>query len=180
MEIAMKIRLKAGFTLLEMLVSVGVIAVISVVLSQVFIVTLRTNTKTELLKDIKQNGELALETMMRMIQSAKNVTCPTTQSVTVTGPDDGVTTFECSLSGSVTRIASTSAAGTKYLTADNTTLGGSNCAASSLAFACAGGVGVPVSVTIGFRLSQAGVSGASFEEVSESFQTSVTTRNTPQ
>ncbi len=174
----MKTHPNEGFTLLEMLISVGVIAIISVVLSQVFIVTLRTNTKTELLKDMKQNGEIATETMVRMIQSAKSVTCPTSQSVIVTNPDDGVTTFGCALTGTTTRIASTSASGTKYLTADNTTLGGTDCGTSTLAFACTGGVGIPVSVSITFQLAQAGAAEAAFEEVSESFQTSATTRNT--
>ncbi len=169
----------AGFTLLEMIVSLAIIALVSVVLSQVFIATIRTNTKTELQKDMKQNGELALETIVRMVQSAQNATCTTTQSLTVINPDAGITTFECALDGTTTRLASTSAEGTAFLTSSNASLGGSACSSSSLNFSCSGGTGIPSTVTITFTLSQTGSGIAAFEQASESFQTSAVMRNTP-
>lgn len=173
----------AGFTLLEMVVSVGVVAVVTVVLSQVFFVTLRSNSKTEILKDIKQNGELAMETMVRLIQNAKRITSTCSSagtsltSISVINADDGQTTFGCSFDGSASRLASTSAQGTQYLTSDNVTLGGTSCTESSLSFRCFGGAGVPTSITVSYRLSQAGTTGQAFEESSESFQTSATMRN---
>lgn len=169
----------SGFTLLEMIVSMAIIALVSVVLSQVFIATIRTNTKTELLKDMKQNGELALETMTRMIQNAKSVACVLDESVTIVNSDTGQTTFTCVLDGTTTRLASVSAEGTQYLTSSNASLGGSSCAGSTLAFSCTGGIGVPATVTITFQLSQTGAGIAAFEQASESFQTSVGTRNIP-
>ena len=169
--------MKDGFTLLEMLVSIAIIAILSTVLSQVFITTLRVNTKTELLKDMKQNGELALETMVRLVQNAKRVDCISSQSILVTSSDNGQTTLECSLTGTTTRIASTSATGTAYLTSTSATLGGANCAGSTLAFDCVSSAGQPTTVTISFQLSQAGTGIGVFDTVSEPFQSSVTTRN---
>src|SRR3989338_6302737 len=138
-------RKESGFTLLEMVVSLAIVAVVSVVLSQVFIATLRTNTKTEILKDTKQTGEIALETMVRLIQNAKSVTTTcdyagtTSQSIVLINTDDGQTTLACVLDGTTTRLASTSAEGVQYLTTPNVTMGGTSCATSTLEFMCKGG-----------------------------------------
>jgi len=43
-----------GFTLLEILISISIAASVSILIAQVFFTTSRTNTKTELLKDVKQ------------------------------------------------------------------------------------------------------------------------------
>lgn len=172
-----------GFTLLELVVSVAIVAIISVVLSQVFLVTLRTNAKTEISKDLKQNGDLALESMVRMIQKARRVTSPcagtgtVSQSLTIINDDGGQTTYECVLDGGSTRLASTSAQRTEYLTSTNVTMGGSQCSSSSFSILCAGGAGVPASVTIVFQLSSSGISDAAFEQANESFQTTATVRN---
>lgn len=175
--------MREGFTLLEMVVSLAIIALVSLVLSQVFISTLRTNTKTEILKDMKQNGELALESMVRMIQNSKGITstCQSAGSVanslTIINEDDGETTFSCLLDNGVTRLASTSAEGDIYLTSNNVTMGGTSCAGSTLEFTCYGGAGIPGSVMITFQLAQSGTSDQAFDDSSESFQTTATMRN---
>lgn len=182
-----------GFTLLELIVSVAAIALVSVVLSQVFFSTLRTNTKTEILKEVKQNGELVIGNMTRMVQNAQTIqniatVCSDTgvaaQTLTLTNPDQGTTTVGCRediVSGAtITRIASTSASATIYLTGSNVTLGGTTCAQSSLQFVCKGGTGIPSTVSITFSLAQSGTPYDQFEKSSALFQTSVTMRNTPQ
>ncbi len=179
-------RKESGFTLLEMVVSLAIVAVVSVVLSQVFIATLRTNTKTEILKDTKQTGEIALETMVRLIQNAKSVTTTcdyagtTSQSIVLINTDDGQTTLACVLDGTTTRLASTSAEGVQYLTTLNVTMGGTSCATSTLEFMCKGGAGVPSSVTVSFQLAQSGVAAGVFEQSSETFQTTAGMRNIAQ
>lgn len=179
-------NMRKGFTLLEMVVSLAIIAVVAVVLSQVFIATLRTNAKTEILKDTKQSGEFALEGMVRMIQNAKSVAsaCASTgtvsQSVSIVNPDGETTTFGCAAVGSETRISSVSAQGTEYLTPSGVTLGGTGCAGSSLSFTCYGAAGLPGSVTISFQLAQSGAAAQNFEQSSSSFQTSATMRNSAQ
>lgn len=178
-----KKSVQRGFTLLEMVVSLAIIAVVAVVLSQVFIATLRTNVKTEILKDTKQSGEFALESMVRMIQNAKSVAsaCVSTgtvaKSVSIVNPDGETTTFGCTLVGAETRISSVSAQGTEYLTPGGVTLGGTGCSGSSLSFTCYGAAGLPGSVTISFQLAQSGASAEGFEQSNSSFQTSATMRN---
>lgn len=174
---------QAGFTLLEMVVSIAIVALVATVLSQVFISTLRTNTKTEILKDMKQNGELALENMVRMIQNAQDITstCESTgtssQSITILNPDGKETSLGCLVDGTITRLASTSAEGTEYLTSSNVTAGGTTCPASSIVFVCKGGAGVSPSITISFQLAQSGTAIGVFEQSSEAFQTSANMRN---
>jgi len=186
LQISQNQKHQKGFTLLEMVVSIGIVAVVSVVLSQVFIATLRSNTKTEIFKDIKQNGELALESMVRMIQNAKQITSDCTeegksaQSLTIINEDSGQTTLGCIFSDGSTRLASSSAESSRYLTSANVTLGGTSCGLSTLTFVCYGGPGIPASVTISFQLAKSGAAAQAFEQGSESFQTTATMRNSAQ
>jgi prepilin-type N-terminal cleavage/methylation domain-containing protein len=181
-----------GFTLLELIVSIAAISLISVVLSQTFFTSLRSNTKTEVTKEVKQNGELALENLTRMVQNSANIVsvdtvCSDTgtngQSLTLEDSAGNTTTLGCVLDSSsgtsITRLASTSAT-VSYLTGDHVTMGGTSCASSTLLFTCRGGTGAPTTISVSFNLAQAGTAVDQFEQASVAFQTSVTTRNTPQ
>ncbi len=177
-----KSYLSCGFTLLEVLVSVGIIAIIGIVATQTFVATTRTNIKVELLKDVKQNGDFALGIMTRMIQNAQAVTsaCSTTgtsaSSLSIANFDGGATTFECRLDGTVLRIASTSAGVPAYLTSNNLTLVGAVCDTNALNFVCTS-LGDTTSIKINFSLAQKGTPIAQFEKASVSFQTSALLRN---
>jgi len=170
---------RQGFTLLEMMVTIALISLISIVLSQVFISTLRSNKKTDILKEVKQNGNLALESMSRMIQNAKRVTCVTANTLAIVNPDGETTTISCLLDDANTRLASSSASQTVFLSSPQVSLGGVVCESSSLQFTCDDTSGLPSRVTVVFHLSQAGSPGDQFEQASEDFQTSVTMRNNP-
>lgn len=167
-----------GFTLLETLVSLAIVAMVSVVLSQVFISTLRTNTKTEVLKEVKQSGDLAMESITRMVQNAQSVTCPTGQSLAIVNPDGNTTTVSCQDVSSVARLASSSATATVYLSSETVTLGAA-CASSILQFTCTSVSGLPSLITVSFRMAQKGTPVDQFETASETFQNSVTMRNNP-
>lgn len=173
----------AGFSLLEFLLAMGVFSFISLVIAQVFISTLRSNTKTEIIKEVKQNGEFALETMTRLLQSATSIDSACTaggtgaKSIRFINPDRSMTTLNCALDGSVTRIASRSGGMVDYLTSQNTSLGGTSCAESSLSFRCTDPVGAVPVIRISFQLAQRGTPIDQFETASVSFQTTVTTRN---
>lgn len=166
-----------GFTLLEMVVAIAIVALLSVVVSQIFLITLRTNTKTEVLKDMKQNGEIALESIVRAIQNAASITCTSPQSIIVEHTDTTSTTFACESTASQTRFIKTTAIGSTYLTAENVTLGGTDCGSSTLTFTCDPTNEAATSVTIVFHLAQQGTPSEAFEQSSVSFQTSVTMRN---
>ena len=171
--------MKKGFTLLEILITVGIAGVMGILITQVFFTTARTNSKTEILKDVKQNGEYALGIMERMIRNSLQVSSAcgalgsTLSEIDILNPNGDTTTFACLVDGSVTRIASTSGTGaTQFLTSSNVTIGNDPCT-----FVCTASVDRGSEVTISFSLSQAGSSLEAFETASVFFQTTASSRN---
>lgn len=167
----------AGFSLLEMVVALAIISGISVVLSQVFLTTVRTNTKTEVIKDLKQNGDVALEAITRAVQSAKSITCDSATSLTVVNADATTNTFACVSNGSQTRLSKTDATGLTYLTADSVTMGGADCDTTTFTVTCTDISGSPGAVAVKFSLAANGLSSSAFEQASQTFETSITMRN---
>lgn len=100
----------AGFTLIEILVSIVIFAVIGTVTLSILFVTLRTGKKSDLLVVLKQNGNAAITQITRNIRYAKSLDSPTscipsavTQSITVTSlVDDAQTTYACVVGPSAT------------------------------------------------------------------------------
>lgn len=173
----------SGFTLIELLVSITILSLVGIVVTQVFFTAVRTNTKTEIAKDVKQNGDLALEIMARMIRGAESITssCSSggskTTALTLQNPDEDTTTFGCYNDGSVLRIASTSGSSKRdYLTNTNVSLTGESCP-GSLSFVCTTVSGVYTAVEIAFDLSQKGSPLSQSEKANASFRTSVMMRN---
>ncbi|MBI5614323.1 type II secretion system protein [Candidatus Gottesmanbacteria bacterium] len=182
-----KLKAKNGFTLLEILIALGVISLLGVVIVQVFFTTTRSNTKTELVKDVKQQADYAIGTMARSIQNARLVvssdgtSCSSAGTVTpaiiITAPDSSQTTYGCVTDSLVQRIASTSATGTEYLTGTGYTLGGTSCSDASLSFVCTTIPGTSSSVRIVFTLSQKGTPQSVYEKANTTIETTVSMRN---
>lgn len=173
-----------GFTLIELIVAVAIIAGLGTVLVQALFTTTRSSTKVERLTEVKQGGEYALNVIERMIRNARSLSavCSNggtvqTSSAAIISPDGYETTFACALDGSVTRIASVSAFGTQYLTSSSVTLGGVSCDADSLVFYCTSIADVPKKLKVSFQLSQKGTPVDQFEKASTAFQTSIGLRN---
>lgn len=178
--------MKKGFTLIELVVAVAIIAGLGTVLVQVLFTTTRSSTKVERLTDVKQGGEYAMNMIERMIRNARSFTASCTSdgsasspSVVVTSPDGNETTFVCALddTNGVTRIASVSAFGTQYLTSSSVTLGASCDVVDTLAFYCTSIADIPKSLKVSFQLSQKGTPVDQFEKASTAFQTSIGLRN---
>lgn len=166
----------------------SIAAVIGILITQVFFTTTRSNTKTEILKEAKQNGEYALGQMVRMIRNAQSIssTCSaggtTLSSLVIVNPNNDTTTFGCILDATenVTRIASVSGTGnTQYLTSSETTVGGTSCAdpENSLSFFCTKNPDEPASISIQFTLQKAGIQLDQSENPTAQFKTTVTGRN---
>ena len=178
---------QSGFTLLEILVTVSVIGVMGILISQVFFTTTKINTKTELLKDMKQNGQFAMDTLTRMIRASTEITstCSTTgtqsTSIQITNPNGQTTTFGCALDSSgATRIASVSASATEYLTSQNVSLGGSSCSSDpnmSLSFVCTSYPDQPSRIKIYYMLRQIGSNVDAYQTAKQAFETTVSVRN---
>ncbi len=188
---------KHGFTLLELLVSAGVLSLVSVIIAQVLFTTVRLNTKTEQLKEMKQTGTATMETVRRMIQNARGVSSPCTGTIlselTIVNIDGIETTFRCAAdtqytTRSVFRIASESAtlSTTSFISSGNVTLvanaGDAGCGIAdtedaALQFVCTSIGDKVTSVSIFFRLRQQNATTGVFEGATETFQSTGTTRN---
>ncbi len=176
-----------GFTLMEILVSVGVLAIIATLLTQVLFTTVHVNKKAEILTTVKQDGNFALDVIGRMIRSSKviNVSCSlgdlTAVSAEITNPDNYVTTLECD-EGRIASVSGTPEIPVKtYLTGGNLTLspsGSDDCDDSSLRFSCPPADGsIQKQVTVTFTLGQVGDSGSVYESGSAAFSSTVSMRN---
>lgn len=175
-----------GFTLLEIIISVVILATVSILITQVLFTTTRVNTKSGVIQDIKQNGDFALDVMSRLIRaSATNITtCDvgqlTSPSMTLQTDQNTTITFQCKSDGVSARIASVSASGTYYLTGSDVTVsatGGKTCDVSSLTFSCPAAPGVPGPVIIQFSLGPLGGDPTTFATAKTSFETTVSPRN---
>lgn len=161
-------RRRAGFTLIEVLIVVSLLALIFIVGANLFFSTLKGASKAEIVKEIKQNGNFALGIMKRMIRNSREIDCSTPNQITITNPDQGQTTFRLDASN---RIASESASGTQFLTSSQTP-------ASSFSLSCSPVTsGAPTEVTLQFRLTQPGYLTRAEETAQVDFQTQVNTRN---
>ncbi len=68
---------KNGFTLAEILVSLGVLAILMVLLTQIFFNSVRSGTKSQTVGIINENGRYILDMVDKGVQSADEIICPT-------------------------------------------------------------------------------------------------------
>lgn len=180
-------RFQSGFTLMEILISVGILATVGILIVQVVFTTTRANTKSALLADIKQNGEFAMDVMSRQIRGAVAVetNCgveeTTTPSAVIRTLENATTTFLCHSDGVAARIASMDAqANISYLTGNAVTLSASGlatCDDSTLNFSCLFATGIAQPVTIQFTLRHLGQGTSPYDVAERSFTNSVNVRN---
>ena len=159
---------KRGFTLIEILVVIGILAIIMVVGSTSFFNLLRGSTKTKTATLVKENGDYALGVIARMIRNAREISdCnPSMSSIEILNPDGRLTEFSCDKD----TISSNSAA----IISRQVKVKSDSCS-----FNCQeGGPLQPDVVTIGFTLTQAdGATGRPEEQVSIDFKTTISLRN---
>jgi len=154
-----------GFTLVELLVVVGIMALFSLTLVSVFLATIRGGNKSQLLQSLHQEGDYALKTMSRMIRGAEVVDC--SADFTITNDDGGTTVFSQVTDDDTEKIASNSS---KFLT-------GTVSNVSDLSFTCYESFLGNQVVTIGFTLTAGGAASQVQEKFTQDFSTSVATRN---
>ncbi|MDP3955262.1 MAG: prepilin-type N-terminal cleavage/methylation domain-containing protein [bacterium] len=160
-----------GFSLIEVLMVVFVMGIVVVVGSQLFFSVLKGASKTELVKQVKQNGDYALGVMERQIRSAKSIKECTPTSLRIVNQDDNETVFTCLLQDDVNKIASNSST----LTGNSVTLGSGACP-GSLLFDCNGATLTPPKVTVTFSLYQKGSSTRPEEQAQLFFQQTISLR----
>ncbi len=168
-----KIKRTKGFTLIELLVAMGILGIVGGMSSIILFTTLKSASKSDIMREVKQNGDYSLSVMERMIRNASMVTpCPgVANALTVSNPDGQKTTFakQNVAVGSITvsKIASNSGS---FLTNNNVSLVG------DISFNCTKPVSAPAFVSISFTLSQAGTTTRVEEKATVYFHTSVSLR----
>ncbi len=68
-------KIERGFTIAELLVVIAITAIIGTIMVAIFTNTLRGSNKSQILANIKQNGQAVLENMDKTIREADNVVC---------------------------------------------------------------------------------------------------------
>lgn len=69
-----------GFTLVEILVAIAIVAIIGTIMVAIFSNTLRGSNKAQILASLKQNGQAVLENMDKTVRNADDLICPTSGS----------------------------------------------------------------------------------------------------
>src|SRR3989338_6075070 len=82
----------AGFTLVEILVTMAIVAIVGTILVTIFTNTLRGSNKAQILAVIKQNGQAVLENMDKTIRDADNVACLSADGNTLVVVQNGLYT----------------------------------------------------------------------------------------
>lgn len=157
---------KSGFTLIELLVAVGILGIVGGISTIIFFTTLQGTSKSEVVREVKQNGDYALTVMERLIRNATAITstCDGTPQPTliIINPDQSTTQFSLSATAQIASNAG-------FLTNNKVS-------ASNLSFTCTRTPGQPDVVVISFTLSQAGSPTRPAEKASIDFRTTVSLR----
>lgn len=165
----------SGFTLFEVIIVIFLFSLISVTGTSLFFSIMRTTSKAEAEKEVKQNGDYAMTVMQTMIRNARQIVpCETgASSLTIVNQKGSTNTIGCFDEDGMAKIASDSGA----LTGSNVTVStaGVTCSGSTLVFNCQNTS--PQTVSIAFTLSKSSVGAKIEEQASVFFQTSVTLRN---
>jgi len=164
------IKNNRGFTLIEIVVAAGIMALFSLTLISVFLATVRSGSKAQLLQAGHQEGDFALRQMARVIRGAKEVSCDS-GSITVTGTSGQEIVFSVVPDDNgFPRVASDSDSDINFLT-------GTMAQVTNLNFNCYPGQKGNQVVTITLKLNaQPDGGGQVQEQFVQEFATSVSTR----
>lgn len=102
----MKKRTEA-FTLIEILISVAILAILSAIIASIIFLILRSTSKTSVSKEVKQNGEGAAAIIQEFVRNAETVSSCEAEKLSVLNSDGRITSFYCD--GTEKKIASESA-----------------------------------------------------------------------
>ena len=134
-----------GFSLVELLIAVGIFAIVAVVTTQSLSSSLKNSRKSDAIRKTRENVDYSISTMERLLRNAQSVTCtsssPTGSRLDYVDQYGKLTSFSCITSGSDGYIAS----GSARLTSTSSVV---NCSLEPVFFCTDPLDGVPASVQI--------------------------------
>jgi len=166
-------KCRHGFTLIELLVVVAIFMILALLVTNSLFSILKSNTKANIMKEIRQNGAYALDVMDKTISSGRKIEECIPSSLKVTDVGNQQIAFGCLSQsiGGLTQISLTS--DNARLTSTNITLENCNI------FTCEeieSGEGFG-KVTISFTLKQLGTPARSEETARQTFTKTIFLRN---
>lgn len=86
---------KRGFTIVELLVVIGIISIIGTIAADIFLNVSRSYNKASIITKIEQSGNIALSQMVGEIRNARSIspTSGTTSTLTISAADGGSVIF---------------------------------------------------------------------------------------
>ena len=168
------IKLKAGFSLIEMIIVVSILGLIAVISSGFLLVSLMASNKAEATKEVRQNGNYALSVIEGLILNSTSVGCTGVSNEEIWTKDLENNLATVIFDSASKRIASFSGS---LGVATSTYLTGSNVTVSDCIFTCVQDPGRPAKVVINFAVSKGGSGARPSEKASLQFQTTVVTKN---
>lgn len=180
----MNIKYQIGYTLIELLAVMIVMITVGVIVASILVSALRGTNKTNVIEDVRSNGNFTIQQMGKMIGFAQNFSGVSTDGTNYTtnctvppSPqyyikiksfDGKQTIFTCNLLANPPTIASN---GASFLDTNKVAL-------DSCYFTCSQiNISEPPVIGIQFILSQKGTSGFFERKATIPFETSVIMRN---
>jgi prepilin-type N-terminal cleavage/methylation domain-containing protein len=189
---------KHGFTLVEMLVVTSVFIIASLVTAQILISTVALNSKVRINQTVKQAGDVAVDSMTRLIQNAYTITATCTKNgasnnglILTEKLQDGTTgtiLLGCVPDGAYSRVVTSLGTDVSALTPSLVTLinqsSGTSCGSSladaPIIFRCIGEPSSPKKISIQFSLAGRGMTTGIIAGTKLDFASDVNIRNTTQ
>ena len=93
----------SGYSLIELLVVITLIAILGTLTAEAFILGLRAQSKSEILKEVKQNADYIGQVIENMVRNSIDIGVSecnnlNSQKLTIRSSDGRFTTFDCSAS----------------------------------------------------------------------------------
>lgn len=169
-----------GFTLIEIIVAVAIIALAGAVLSRGLLSIVQSNKRLSTTNEIKQNGGYAQRLLEGAVRSAYDVDSVCDGSVqpflAIKREDGGSTLFECASDDAGTFIASSSGGIVSRITSTTVSLG-IDCDLRPIRFACSTSSSGKRAVSLTFTLYQPDNLVDNPDVLSQNFSMFVTMRN---
>ena len=155
-----------GFTLIEVLITFALFAVVSVLLTQTLFSVLKQSTQTQQTQEFRQAGTLVVNTLEVELRNSESIDTACVDGVTYPSfqykTQDGDTKIiSCDETSGYTAIALSTNGVNDILTPSTVTLGSLSCATSNLAFTCSTLPSGNTNITMSFTLTSRDGTGVS-------------------